>query len=70
MRRQPGHRAAAGRHRVVLIGDQCLQRRAAHLGLLSDEPEGVPLKPGDYALTANGVAPERAVVRAPEGFTN
>lgn len=38
--------------------------------LLSDEPEDVPLKPGDYALTVNGAAPKLAVVRAPEGFTN
>jgi len=38
--------------------------------LLSDEPEDVPLEEGDYALTANGATQKRAVVRAPQGFSN
>jgi hypothetical protein len=38
--------------------------------LLSDEPEGVQLAAGDYALTANGATQKLAVVRAPDGFMN
>lgn len=36
--------------------------------LLSDESENVPLTPGDYGLTANGVSDTIVVVTAPEGF--
>jgi hypothetical protein len=38
--------------------------------LLSDEPEDVPLEPGDYALTVNGATQKLAVVQAPQGFMN
>ena len=41
-----------------------------HWTLLSEEPEGVPLDPGAYALAANGVSDHLAVVEAPEGYQN
>lgn len=38
--------------------------------LLADEPEDVPLGAGAYALTANGVAEQLAVVQVSAGFSN
>lgn len=38
--------------------------------LLSDEPEGVPLAPGAYGLTPNGVSDHVVVVQAPQGYKN
>lgn len=41
-----------------------------HWRLLADEPEDVPLAPGAYGLTPNGVADHVVVVQAPEGYQN
>ena len=38
--------------------------------LLSAEPEGVPLAPGAYGLTPNGVSNHVVVIQAPEGYQN
>ena len=46
-------------------------RAAADYKLLFDEPQTVPLAPGTYALTANGLSGmPLAVIDAPRGFTN